>query len=205
MRRPLLEAALIGDGYYHSTGRPTLYCTSSSLLSSRNLLHHHYPRPFAPISTVPLAATTNGHSLRRRGQHAAGVRPPSAHSVDLLVQASLARSLVARCCPRSGDAMRAERSSCAGQPPDRGIGVRLHELASCCIVIQCYLIRRDLQIDYTCRRERCATRAPPIELSRPPEHIRRNHRNIARLYTFARCSSIGFYRKHLIVLATRAQ
>lgn len=98
--------------------------------------------------------------------------------------------------------MRAERSSCAGQPPDRGIGVRLHELASCCIVIQCYLIRRDLQMDYTCRRERCATRAPPIP---PSEHIRRIHRNIARLYTFVRCCSIGFYRKHLIVLATRIQ
>ena len=47
-----------------------------------------------------------------------------------------------------------------------------------------------------CLRERWATRASAIL---PLEHIRRNHRNIARLYTFAGCCSIGFYRKHLIV------
>lgn len=74
--------------------------------------------------------------------------------------------------------MRDERSSCAGQPPDRGM--RLHE--------QLHRDPNATSYGATCRytccreRERCATRAPAIP---PPEHIRRNHRNIARLYTFA--------------------
>lgn len=95
----------------------------------------------------------------------------------------------------------AERSSCAGQPPDRGI--------QACACTSC--LHRDSNATsygatcrYTCRRERCATRAPPIQLCTlfpPLEHIRRNHTDIARLYTFSRLQQvIEIYRKPLIVL-----
>ena len=59
-------------------------------------------------------------------KNAAGVRPPAGRCIDLLVYASLARSLVAQSSAAHVQGMRAERSSCAGKPPGRGIC--LHEL-----------------------------------------------------------------------------
>lgn len=115
---------------------------------------------------------------------AAGVCPPSARSVDLLAHAL---ALAAASWPSAAHVQGTNQCALKGAAAQAS-----HRIAACACTSSCIVILNATSYGATCRytccreRERCATRAPPMSyVSPPPEHIRRNHRNIARLYTFA--------------------